>query len=249
MPVVHEIASANTELFQAIVEQASEAIIFADREGAIRVWNRGAETVFGYRAAEVLGQSVDIIIPERLRGAHWEGFRKAIDTGQTKYTDRVLTTRSVHKDGSKLYVSLKLRPGQKRGGSRGRFYEEVGVIRDVVQNHLLQVIALLAMDAPAGRDPESTRREKLRLFRAMWPLDPAQVVRGQFRGYRAEAGVAPDSPVETFAAMCLHIDTWRWAGVPFYIRAGKRLPITAAEAVVAGEEGWHDPAVEKSPPC
>jgi len=93
-------------LFQAIVEQAPDAIIFADRDGAIRVWNRGAESIFGYAAAEVLGKSLDVIIPERLRGAHWEGFRRAIDTGQTKYGNRVLTTRSVHKHGGKLYVDL-----------------------------------------------------------------------------------------------------------------------------------------------
>jgi len=116
---------------------------------------------------------------------------------------------------------------------RGAFYEEVGAIRDVVQNHLLQVMALLAMDAPAGRDPEAMRAEKLRLFRAMRPLQPAQVVRGQFRGYRGEAGVAQDSQVETFAALCMHIDTWRWAGVPFYIRTGKRLPVTATEVLVS----------------
>ena len=115
---------------------------------------------------------------------------------------------------------------------RGAFFEEVGTIRDVVQNHLLQVIALLAMDAPIGRDAESMRAEKLRLFRAMRPLNPAEVVRGQFRGYRDEAGVAADSQVETFAALRLHIDTWRWAGVPFYIRAGKSLPITATEVLV-----------------
>jgi len=116
---------------------------------------------------------------------------------------------------------------------RGAFYEEVGAIRDVVQNHLLQVMALLAMDAPAGRDPEAMRAEKLRLFRAMRPLESAQVVRGQFRGYRNEAGVAPHSHVETFAALCLHIDTWRWAGVPFYIRTGKRLAVTATEVMVS----------------
>jgi glucose-6-phosphate 1-dehydrogenase len=115
---------------------------------------------------------------------------------------------------------------------RGSFYEEVGAIRDVVQNHLLQVMALLAMDAPVGRDPDAMRAEKLRLFRAMRPLDPKQVVRGQFRGYRNEPGVAPDSQVETFAALCLHIDTWRWAGVPFYIRTGKCLPITTTEVIV-----------------
>ena len=115
---------------------------------------------------------------------------------------------------------------------RGAFYEEVGAIRDVVQNHLLQVMALLAMDAPAGRDPDAMRAEKLRLFRAVRPLQPEQVVRGQFRGYRDESGVASDSRVETFAALCLHIDTWRWAGIPFYIRAGKRLPVTATEVIV-----------------
>jgi glucose-6-phosphate 1-dehydrogenase len=115
---------------------------------------------------------------------------------------------------------------------RGSFYEEVGAIRDVVQNHLLQVMALLTMDAPVGRDPDAMWAEKLRLFRAMCPLDPKQVVRGQFRGYRDEPGVAPDSQVETFAALCLHIDTWRWAGVPFYIRTGKCLPITTTEVIV-----------------
>jgi len=115
---------------------------------------------------------------------------------------------------------------------RGRFYEEVGTIRDVVQNHLLQVIALLAMDAPAGNDPHAQRAEKLRLFRAMRPVDPAHVLLGQFRGYRDEAGVAADSSVETYAAFRLQIDTWRWAGVPFYVRAGKRLPITATEVIV-----------------
>ncbi|PZO10858.1 MAG: glucose-6-phosphate dehydrogenase [Lysobacteraceae bacterium] len=115
---------------------------------------------------------------------------------------------------------------------RGAFYEEVGTLRDVVQNHMLQVIALLAMDAPTGRDTESVRAEKLRIFRAMRPLDPAQLVRGQYRGYRDEKGVAADSQVETFAALCLYIDTWRWAGVPFNIRAGKCLPITATEVRV-----------------
>ena len=115
---------------------------------------------------------------------------------------------------------------------RGSFYEEVGAVRDVVQNHLLQVIALLAMDAPAGQDAQTMHAEKLRLFRAMRPLDPAQVVRGQFRGYRDEPGVAADSQVETFVALRLHIDTWRWAGVPFYIRAGKCLPLTATEVTI-----------------
>ena len=115
---------------------------------------------------------------------------------------------------------------------RGAFYEGVGAIRDVLQNHLLQVTALLAMDAPISGDPEALRAEKLRLFRAMRPLDPAEVVRGQFDGYRQVDGVAADSNVETFVALCLHIDTWRWAGVPFYIRTGKQLPLTTTQVVV-----------------
>jgi glucose-6-phosphate 1-dehydrogenase len=115
---------------------------------------------------------------------------------------------------------------------RGGFYEEVGAIRDVVQNHLLQVVSLLAMDPPGGHQLQARQAEKLRLFRAMRPLDPKDVVRGQFRGYREEKGVSANSQVETFAALRLHIDTWRWADVPFYIRAGKCLPVTATEVIV-----------------
>ncbi len=115
---------------------------------------------------------------------------------------------------------------------RGSFYEGVGAIRDVLQNHLLQVTSLLAMDAPIGNTPQALNAEKLRLFRAMRPLHPDEVVRGQFKEYRQVDGVAADSDVETFVALRLHIDTWRWAGVPFYIRAGKNLPLTTTEVVV-----------------
>jgi len=115
---------------------------------------------------------------------------------------------------------------------RGSFYDSVGAIRDVVQNHLLQVVTLLAMAPPIGDDPESIHAEKLRIFRAMRPLRPEDVVRGQFEGYRSEAGVKPDSQVETYVALRLGIDTWRWAGVPFYIRAGKCMPVTATEVMV-----------------
>jgi glucose-6-phosphate 1-dehydrogenase len=115
---------------------------------------------------------------------------------------------------------------------RGRFYEEAGAIRDVVQNHMLQVVAMLAMEAPISGDPESIRDGKVRVFKAMRPLDPASIVRGQFRGYRQEPGVAPDSQVETFAALRLSVDDWRWSGVPFHIRVGKNLPVTATEVIV-----------------
>jgi glucose-6-phosphate 1-dehydrogenase len=116
---------------------------------------------------------------------------------------------------------------------RGQFYDQNGAIRDVLQNHLLQVTALLATDAPTGYDPEAIRDAKTRIFKAMRPLGPADVVRGQFRGYHAEDGVDAKSLVETYVAVRLAIDTWRWAGVPFFIRSGKCLPVTATEVMVA----------------
>ena len=122
---------------------------------------------------------------------------------------------------------------------RGKFYEEAGAIRDVIQNHMLQVVSLIAMEAPTFHDPESIRDEKAHIFKSMRPLDPANVVRGQFRGYRQEPGVAPDSHVETFAAVKLYLDTWRWAGVPFYIRAGKHLPVTCTEVLVQLKDPPH----------
>jgi glucose-6-phosphate 1-dehydrogenase len=115
---------------------------------------------------------------------------------------------------------------------RGAFYDETGTIRDVVQNHLFQVLVNLAMEPPVRTDSESIRDEKVKVLKAMPPLDAKNLVRGQFRGYRKEAGVAPDSPVETFAALRLCVDSWRWKGVPFYIRAGKCLPVTCTEIVV-----------------
>jgi glucose-6-phosphate 1-dehydrogenase len=114
---------------------------------------------------------------------------------------------------------------------RGRFYEEVGALRDVVQNHLLQVTALLAMEPPVGGTNESLRDEKEKVFKAMRTLTPTDLVRGQFMGYRDEDGVAPGSDVETFAAVRVHVDSWRWEGVPFFIRAGKSLPITVTEVL------------------
>ena len=115
---------------------------------------------------------------------------------------------------------------------RGKFYEEAGAIRDVIQNHMLQVVAFLAMEPPTTMYVDSVRDEQVKIFRTIPPLSPANIVRGQFRGYREEPGVSPRSDVETFAAIRLEIDSWRWAGVPFLIRAGKRLPTTATEVFV-----------------
>ena len=115
---------------------------------------------------------------------------------------------------------------------RGAFYEETGTVRDVVQNHLFQILSNLAMEPPVRTDSESIRDEKVKVLKAIPALTVNDVVRGQFRGYRSEAGVAADSRVETFVAVRLAIDSWRWQGVPVYIRAGKQLPVTCTEVVV-----------------
>jgi glucose-6-phosphate 1-dehydrogenase len=115
---------------------------------------------------------------------------------------------------------------------RGAFYDHVGAVRDVVQNHMLQVVALLAMEAPSDVNHEAQRDAKAMLLKAVRPLDARHIVRGQYAGYTGEPGVSRHSTVETFAAVRLQVDTWRWAGVPFVIRAGKHLPLTATEVVV-----------------
>src|SRR5262245_21834933 len=114
---------------------------------------------------------------------------------------------------------------------RGAFYDQTGTIRDVIQNHLFQVLCNLAMESPVRIDSESIRDEKVKVLKAIPSLEANNLVRGQFRGYRQEKGVAPDSKVETFAALQLEVDSWRWKGVPFYIRAGKNLPITCTEVI------------------
>ena len=115
---------------------------------------------------------------------------------------------------------------------RGKLYEEVGAIRDVVQNHMMQLVSLLAMEPPAGASGEALRDERAKVLRMVRALAPEDVVRGQFRGYRQEQDVASDSRVETFAAVRLWIDSWRWAGVPFFVRVGKKLPVTCTEVMV-----------------
>jgi glucose-6-phosphate 1-dehydrogenase len=115
---------------------------------------------------------------------------------------------------------------------RGRFYESVGALRDVFQNHLLQVVALLAMDPPVSADEQALSDEKVRLWRQIRAIDPERIVRGQYRGYADEPGVDGGSDVDTFVALQLEIDSWRWAGVPWLVRTGKSLPVTATEAII-----------------
>ncbi len=131
---------------------------------------------------------------------------------------------------------------------RGAFYEQAGAIRDVVQNHLLQVVSLLAMEPPSGQTQEAIRNEQFKVLDSIRPLNPTDVVRGQYKGYRHVKGVARGSAVETFAALRLHVDSWRWSGVPFYIRTGKGLPVTATEVLVEMKRPPQSVFGESQPP-
>src|SRR5215831_15127459 len=115
---------------------------------------------------------------------------------------------------------------------RGAFYDQTGAIRDVIQNHVFQILSNLAMEPPVRNDSESIRDEKVKVLKAIAPIDEKQIVRGQFRGYQGESGVANGSRTETFAALKLEVNSWRWQGVPFYIRAGKQMPVTCTEILV-----------------
>ncbi len=129
--------------------------------------------------------------------------------------------------------SVQITMAEKFGiEGRGQFYDDTGAIRDVVENHMLQVVGFLSMEAPTGLYCDAIRDEQVKVFRTIPPLDPKHLVRGQFNGYKTEKGVAPDSKVETFAAVRLEVHSWRWSGVPFLIRAGKCLPVTTTEVLV-----------------
>lgn len=130
--------SADPNLFAAIVEQVADAIVFADREGVIRVWNRAAETLFGFSAVEAVGSSLDIMIPERLRKAHWDGYRNALERGHTRGGGQVRTTRAVHKDGRKLYVDMSFGVVT---GSDGAVLGSVAMARDATARYLAEAAA------------------------------------------------------------------------------------------------------------
>ena len=115
---------------------------------------------------------------------------------------------------------------------RGAFYDRTGTVRDVIQNHIFQILSNLAMEPPVRNDSESVRDEKVKVLKAIAPIDEKNIVRGQFRGYQGESGVASGSRTETFAALKLEVNSWRWQGVPFYIRAGKQMPVTCTEILV-----------------
>jgi glucose-6-phosphate 1-dehydrogenase len=182
-------------------------------------------------SAQELNRTLREHFPESsiFRIDHYLGKEPVQNITYTRFANPVLEPIWNREHVRSIQISMAENFGVK---TRGSFFEEAGAIRDVVQNHLLQLLAILMMDPPGGISPDAIRDEKSRVLKAVKPLEPDHVVRGQYRGYRSASGVAPDSDVETYVALKLQVDNWRWAGVPVYVRTGKELVTTATEAFV-----------------
>jgi len=213
-------------LFAPVVQSLGEVGL---TEGARIV----IEKPFGHdlgSARELNAQLRQVLSEEQImRIDHFLGKEPVMDITYLRFANTLLEPIWNHRYVSHLQMTMAEDFGVE---DRGRFYDPVGALRDVVQNHLLQVLALVAMEPPAGTYEESIRDKKLELFKAIRDADPERYVRGLYKGYRQVEGVAKSSQTETYAALELEVDNWRWAGVPFFIRAGKEMPVKATEVSV-----------------